>query len=146
IAEDLQRLLIIVTKIDLAVARARYGYWLGANPPHFLESEAIVLRQLRHPLLVWQQQNEEGREVVPVDVLISPQISVVVITGPNTGGKTATLKTFGLAALMAKAGMFIPAKEPVEMPWFDLVLADIGDEQSLQQNLSTFSGHIRRIG
>ena len=146
IAEDLQRLLIIVTKIDLAVARARYGYWLGANPPHFLENESIVLRQLRHPLLVWQQRNEEGREVVPVDVLISPQISVVVITGPNTGGKTATLKTFGLAALMAKAGMFIPAKEPVEMPWFDLVLADIGDEQSLQQNLSTFSGHIRRIG
>lgn len=146
IAEDLQRLLIIVTKIDLAVARARYGYWLGANPPHFLENESIVLRQLRHPLLVWQQQNEEGREVVPVDVLISPNISVVVITGPNTGGKTATLKTFGLAALMAKAGMFIPAKEPVEIPWFDLVLADIGDEQSLQQNLSTFSGHIRRIG
>jgi DNA mismatch repair protein MutS2 len=146
IAEDLQKLLIIVTKIDLAVAKARYGYWLGANPPHFLEGEAIVLRQLRHPLLVWQQKNEEGREVVPVDVLISPEISVVVITGPNTGGKTATLKTFGLAALMAKAGMFIPAKEPVEMPWFDLVLADIGDEQSLQQNLSTFSGHIRRIG
>ncbi len=146
IAEDLQKLLIIVTKIDLAVARARYAYWLGANPPHFMENEAIVLRQLRHPLLVWQQQNEEGREVVPVDVLVSPHISVVVITGPNTGGKTATLKTFGLAALMAKAGMFIPAKEPVEMPWFDLVLADIGDEQSLQQNLSTFSGHIRRIG
>jgi DNA mismatch repair protein MutS2 len=146
IAEDLQKLLIIVTKIDLAVARARYAYWLGANPPYFKENEAIVLRQLRHPLLVWQQQNEEGREVVPVDVLVSPHISVVVITGPNTGGKTATLKTFGLAALMAKAGMYIPAREPVEMPWFDLVLADIGDEQSLQQNLSTFSGHIRRIG
>ncbi|NMF59178.1 endonuclease MutS2 [Pseudanabaena yagii] len=146
IAEDLQKLLIIVTKIDLAVARARYAYWLGANPPHFTDHEAIVLRQLRHPLLVWQQRNEEGREVVPVDVLVSPQISVVVITGPNTGGKTATLKTFGLAALMAKAGMYIPAKEPVELPWFDLVLADIGDEQSLQQNLSTFSGHIRRIG
>lgn len=146
ISEDLQKLLIIVTKIDLAVARARYAYWLGANPPHFLENEAITLRQLRHPLLVWQQRNEESREVVPVDVLISPKISVVVITGPNTGGKTATLKTFGLAALMAKAGMFIPAKEPVELPWFDLVLADIGDEQSLQQNLSTFSGHIRRIG
>lgn len=146
IVEDLQKLLIIVTKIDLAVAKARYAYWLKANPPHFVENEAIVLRQLRHPLLVWQQQNEEGREVVPVDVLVSPQISVVVITGPNTGGKTATLKTFGLAALMAKAGMYIPAREPVELPWFDLVLADIGDEQSLQQNLSTFSGHIRRIG
>lgn len=146
IAEDLQRLLIIVTKIDLAVARARYAYWLRANPPYFVENEAINLRQLRHPLLVWQQQNEEGLEVVPVDVLISPQISVVVITGPNTGGKTATLKTFGLVALMAKTGMYIPAREPVELPWFDLVLADIGDEQSLQQNLSTFSGHIRRIG
>ncbi len=146
IAEDLQKLLIIVTKIDLAVARARYAYWLGANPPYFADHEAIVLRQLRHPLLVWQQRNEEGREVVPVDVLVSPEISVVVITGPNTGGKTATLKTFGLAALMAKVGMYIPAKEPVELPWFDLVLADIGDEQSLQQNLSTFSGHIRRIG
>lgn len=149
IAEDLQRLLIIVTKIDLAIARARYAYWLKANPPHFVEqetNEAIVLRQLRHPLLVWQQQNEEGREVVPVDVLISPQVSVVVITGPNTGGKTATLKTFGLTALMAKVGMYIPAREPVELPWFDMVLADIGDEQSLQQNLSTFSGHIRRIG
>ncbi len=146
IAEDLQKLLIIVTKIDLAVARARYAYWLGANPPHFADQESIVLRQLRHPLLVWQQRNEEGREVVPVDVLVSPQIAVVVITGPNTGGKTATLKTFGLAALMAKVGMYIPAKEPVELPWFDLILADIGDEQSLQQNLSTFSGHIRRIG
>lgn len=149
IAEDLQRLLIIVTKIDLAVAKARYAYWLGANPPYFSqrqEHQAIVLRQLRHPLLVWQERNEEGRSVVPVDILVSPDIAVVVITGPNTGGKTATLKTFGLAALMAKVGMYIPAREPVEMPWFDLVLADIGDEQSLQQNLSTFSGHIRRIG
>ncbi|MDX2254702.1 MAG: endonuclease MutS2 [Pseudanabaenaceae cyanobacterium bins.39] len=149
IAPDLQNLIIIVTKIDLAVAKARYAYWLGANSPHFNTGDSpqpIVLRQLRHPLLVWQQRNEEGGEVVPVDILVSPQVSVVVITGPNTGGKTATLKTFGLVSLMAKAGMYIPAKEPVEMPWFDLVLADIGDEQSLQQNLSTFSGHIRRIG
>jgi DNA mismatch repair protein MutS2 len=146
IAEDLFRLLAILTEIDLAIARARYGYWLKANPPSFREKSAMTLRQLRHPLLVWQQQQEQGREVIPVDILISPEIKVVVITGPNTGGKTATLKTFGLAALMAKVGMFIPAREPVELPWFDLVLADIGDEQSLQQNLSTFSGHIRRIG
>ncbi|MFN6560553.1 MAG: endonuclease MutS2 [Nostoc sp. ChiSLP01] len=145
---DLERLLAIVTTLDLATARSRYSYWLGANPPRFIqpqENEMITLRNLRHPLLVWQQQHEQGQPVVPVDLLISPHIRVVTITGPNTGGKTVTLKTLGLATLMAKVGLFVPAREPVEIPWFDKVLADIGDEQSLQQSLSTFSGHIRRI-
>ncbi|MDZ7950272.1 endonuclease MutS2 [Nostoc sp. DedQUE09] len=145
---DLERLLAIATTLDLATARSRYSFWLGANPPRFIqreEREMITLRNLRHPLLVWQQQHEQGQPVVPVDLLISPQIRVVTITGPNTGGKTVTLKTLGLAALMAKVGLFVPAREPVEIPWFDKVLADIGDEQSLQQSLSTFSGHIRRI-
>ncbi|MEH2270591.1 MAG: endonuclease MutS2 [Nostoc sp.] len=145
---DLERLLAIATTLDLATARSRYSYWLGANPPRFIQredSEIITLRNLRHPLLVWQQQHEQGQPVVPVDLLINPLIRVVTITGPNTGGKTVTLKTLGLAALMAKVGLFVPAREPVEIPWFDQVLADIGDEQSLQQSLSTFSGHIRRI-
>ncbi|RCJ19873.1 endonuclease MutS2 [Nostoc sp. ATCC 43529] len=145
---DLERLLAIVTTLDLATARSRYSYWLGANPPRFIQpqdNEMITLRNLRHPLLVWQQQHEQGQPVVPVDLLISPHIRVVTITGPNTGGKTVSLKTLGLAALMAKVGLFVPAREPVEIPWFDKVLADIGDEQSLQQSLSTFSGHIRRI-
>ncbi|MGM3306678.1 endonuclease MutS2 [Anabaena sp. WFMT] len=145
---DLERLLAIVTTLDLATAKSRYSFWIGANPPRFInreDNEIITLRQLRHPLLVWQQQHEQGSPVVPVDLLISPNIRVVTITGPNTGGKTVTLKTLGLAALMAKVGLFVPAREPVEMPWFDKVLADIGDEQSLQQSLSTFSGHIRRI-
>ncbi|MBE8969823.1 endonuclease MutS2 [Nostocales cyanobacterium LEGE 12452] len=145
---DLERLLAIATTLDLATARSRYSLWLGANPPRFIQREdreMITLRNLRHPLLVWQQQHEQGQPVVPVDLLISPQIRVVTITGPNTGGKTVTLKTLGLAALMAKVGLFVPAREPVEIPWFDKVLADIGDEQSLQQSLSTFSGHIRRI-
>ncbi|MEH1920542.1 endonuclease MutS2 [Nostoc sp.] len=145
---DLERLLAIATTLDLATARSRYSYWLGANPPRFIhreDKEIITLRNLRHPLLVWQQQHEQGQPVIPVDLLISPQIRVVTITGPNTGGKTVSLKTLGLAALMAKVGLFVPAREPVEIPWFDKVLADIGDEQSLQQSLSTFSGHIRRI-
>ncbi|PPT09391.1 Recombination inhibitory protein MutS2 [Geitlerinema sp. FC II] len=143
---DLERLLAIVTTLDLAAARARYGLWLEANPPRFVDTEEnTTLRQLRHPLLVWQQKHEAGRDVVPIDVTMSPQIRVVTITGPNTGGKTVTLKTLGLAMLMAKVGMFVPAREPVELPWFSQVLADIGDEQSIEQNLSTFSGHVRRI-
>lgn len=149
VQEDLEQVLAVATMLDLATARARYGLWLEANPPKFIDTtkgETTTLRRLRHPLLVWQQRHEEGAEVVPIDVLVKPETKVVAITGPNTGGKTVTLKTMGLAALMAKAGMFVPAKEPVELPWFDVVLADIGDEQSLQQSLSTFSGHIRRIG
>lgn len=179
---DLDRLLIVVTTLDLAAAKSRYSFWLQANPPKFIElgepelapknpetedeeksekedeeksensqllirnlRSQITLRQLRHPLLVWQQQHEQGFPVVPIDLTIGPHIRVVAITGPNTGGKTVTLKTLGLAALMAKAGMFVAAREPVELPWFDNILADIGDEQSLQQSLSTFSGHIRRI-
>ncbi len=171
---DLDRLVVVITTLDLATAKARYGFWLQANPPTFIElgnteltpkdgeiaeedksengkvqipnlRSQITLRHLRHPLLVWQQQYEQGFTVVPIDLTIAPHIRVVAITGPNTGGKTVTLKTLGLAALMAKAGMFVAAREPVELPWFDNILADIGDEQSLQQSLSTFSGHIRRI-
>ncbi len=159
---DLERLLIIVTTLDLATAKARYSLWLEANPPKFITTKTeivksetepkipipqdpVTLRQLRHPLLIWQEKYEEGPGVVPIDLIIQPSIRVVAITGPNTGGKTVTLKTLGLATLMAKAGLFVPAREPVELPWFNHVLADIGDEQSLEQSLSTFSGHIRRI-
>jgi DNA mismatch repair protein MutS2 len=149
VVDDLEHLLVVATTIDLATARARYSLWLEANPPRLIDrndNEYITLRQLRHPLLIWQHRHEEGPEVVPVDLSIRPDIRVVTITGPNTGGKTVTLKTLAIVALMAKVGLFIPAREPVEIPWFDLILADIGDEQSLQQSLSTFSGHIRRIG
>lgn len=138
----------MATTLDLATARARYSLWLDAYPPEFVDfadGESITLRQVRHPLLVWQERHEEGSQVIPIDVRISPETRVVAITGPNTGGKTVTLKTIGMVALMAKVGLFIPAKSPARIPWFNNVLADIGDEQSLQQSLSTFSGHIRRI-
>lgn len=150
VQSDLEQLLAAATALDLATAKARYSRWLEAKPPRFINFAAdagknIFLRQLRHPLLVWQYRHEQGAEVVPIDVQIKPQIRVVAITGPNTGGKTVTLKSIGLAVLMAKAGLFVPAQDPVEIPWFKQVLADIGDEQSLEQSLSTFSGHIRRI-
>ena len=148
---ELLGLLDIVTQLDVAMARARYSLWLEGQPPTFTSptaqpaTRAVNLRQFRHPLLLWQHRHEEGPDVMPIDITIADTVRVVAITGPNTGGKTVTLKSMGLAALMAKAGLFLPAKGPVELPWFDQVLADIGDEQSLQQSLSTFSGHIRRI-
>ncbi|MEM9150609.1 MAG: endonuclease MutS2 [Cyanobacteria bacterium P01_F01_bin.3] len=143
---ELEHLILVMVKLDLATARARYGLWMEGNAPRFVKNEQITLRQLKHPLLLWQQKKEQSNKVVPTDLVMRPDLRVVAITGPNTGGKTVTLKTLGLTALMAKVGMFIPAKEPVELPWFDAVLADIGDEQSIEQSLSTFSGHVKRIG
>ncbi|VAH05208.1 unnamed protein product [Triticum turgidum subsp. durum] len=88
----------------------------------------------------------ERNHPIPVDFMIAEETTVLVITGPNTGGKTISLKTVGLASLMAKIGLYILASEPVKIPWFDAVYADIGDEQSLTQSLSTFSGHLKQIG
>jgi len=146
-AQALGHLQAVVTHLDAGVARARYGAWLGAVRPELLEEgdAPFELRELRHPLLLWQQRREDGQSVVPVSVAVGPQLRVVAITGPNTGGKTVTLKSVGLAALMARAGLFLPCAGTPRLPWCAQVLADIGDEQSLQQNLSTFSGHIRRI-
>ncbi|MEL6161714.1 MAG: endonuclease MutS2 [Cyanobacteria bacterium J06627_32] len=143
---ELEHLILTMVKLDLATARARYGLWMEGNAPRFVENEQITLRQLKHPLLLWQQKKEQKGRVVPTDLVMRPDLRVVAITGPNTGGKTVTLKTLGLTALMAKVGMFVPAREPVELPWFNSVLADIGDEQSIEQSLSTFSGHVKRIG
>ena len=146
VVPELEHLILTMVRLDLASARARYGLWMEGNAPRFVKNEQITLRQLKHPLLLWQQKKEQSGKVVPTDLVMRPDLRVVAITGPNTGGKTVTLKTLGLTALMAKVGMFIPAKEPVELPWFDSVLADIGDEQSIEQSLSTFSGHVKRIG
>ncbi|KAF8379854.1 hypothetical protein HHK36_029303 [Tetracentron sinense] len=82
---------------------------------------------------------------VPVDFFVAPEVGVLVITGPNTGGKTICLKTVGLAAMMAKSGLYVLSSEPVRIPWFDSIFADIGDEQSMSQSLSTFSGHLKQI-
>ena len=146
-AEALAALQQVLVRLDAGVARARYGQWLGAVRPELADdpSAPFELRELRHPLLLWQQRRQGGHAVVPVSLLVAAELRVVAITGPNTGGKTVTLKSVGLAALMARAGLFLPCSGTPRLPWCAQVLADIGDEQSLQQNLSTFSGHIRRI-
>jgi DNA mismatch repair protein MutS2 len=146
-AGALAHLQAVLVRLDAGVARARYGAWLGAVRPE-LEADPAApfeFRELRHPLLLWQERRDAGRPVVPVSLRVGPELRVVAITGPNTGGKTVTLKSLGLAALMARAGLFLPCSGTPRLPWCGQVLADIGDEQSLQQNLSTFSGHIRRI-
>lgn len=142
--EHLQQVLL---QLDAALARARYGAWLGAVRPELVADPLAPLRLegLRHPLLLWQERRDGTHPVVPVSVRVHEGLRVVAITGPNTGGKTVTLKSVGLAALMARAGLFLPCSGTPQLPWCAQVLADIGDEQSLQQNLSTFSGHVRRI-
>jgi DNA mismatch repair protein MutS2 len=146
-AAALAHLQAVLVRLDAGVARARYGAWLGAVRPELDADPAapFEFRELRHPLLLWQERRDAGRPVVPVSLRVGEELRVVAITGPNTGGKTVTLKSLGLAALMARAGLFLPCSGTPRLPWCGQVLADIGDEQSLQQNLSTFSGHIRRI-
>ncbi len=137
----------ILMRLDFSLARARYGKWLGGVAPNIYKGieTQFIIEEFRHPLLVWQENYEGGKKVVPVSLDVSTHLKVVAITGPNTGGKTVTLKSIGLAALMAKFGLLLPCSGQPSLPWFNQILADIGDEQSLQQSLSTFSGHIVRI-
>jgi len=136
--------------IDLAFAKAKYSAETDASEPVITTMDGgrmtegnrsvpvIRLSHACHPLL-------DPETVVPIDVLLSPETRSVVITGPNTGGKTVTLKTVGLLVLMAQSGMHIPAQSGSELPLFEAIYADIGDEQSIEQSLSTFSGHIKNI-
>lgn len=140
-----------IANLDLAFARAKYADDTRSTEPilhpipHQPPSSAnphpgtvIRLYQARHPLL-------DPQRVVPIDVELDPQTYALVITGPNTGGKTVTLKTVGLLALMAQSGLHIPAQSGSELSVFETIYADIGDEQSIEQSLSTFSGHITNI-
>ena len=127
----------LLAEIDLQFAKARYSQSLNANPPSLNDQGIVRLIDARHPLL-------KGK-VVPLNFRLGEQFQMVVITGPNTGGKTVALKTVGLLALMAQAGLHIPADDRSTLPIFRDVLADIGDEQSIEQSLSTFSSHMTRI-
>jgi DNA mismatch repair protein MutS2 len=147
-ADRLNMMVTVLAVLDLAFMRARYAEDLDASEPVLRAFPAapkskhpgstIRLRKARHPLL-------DPKTVVPITVDLDQETYALVITGPNTGGKTVTLKTIGLLVLMAQSGLQIPAQSGSELTVFEDVFADIGDEQSIEQSLSTFSGHVTNI-
>ncbi|GKQ42096.1 endonuclease MutS2 [Companilactobacillus sp. RD055328] len=137
-SDDLRQNHWILSKLDLINAKAKYAAEIKATEPNINADRIIELRQARHPLL-------NIKDVVANDIKLGEDYSTIVITGPNTGGKTITLKTLGLLQMMGQAGLFIPANENSQIAVFDEIFADIGDEQSIEQNLSTFSSHITNI-
>ncbi|KMT16438.1 hypothetical protein BVRB_3g050620 isoform B [Beta vulgaris subsp. vulgaris] len=134
--DDIEKMLKSVIALDVEIRRRKvYGNNFGQQ-----EVTQVDIKILQEKVT----QLEEAHPV-PADIMIAKNTRVLLITGPNTGGKTICLKAVGLAAMMAKAGLYVVCAEPARIPWFDSVFADIGDEQSLSQSLSTFSGHLRQI-
>ena len=128
----------ILAELDLVFAKAKLAYDMKASVPILNGNGIVDLKKARHPLL-------DPKKVVPVDITLGENYKVLIITGPNTGGKTVALKTTGLICLMAACGMMIPCADNSKVAVFSRVLADIGDEQSIEQSLSTFSSHIKNI-
>ena len=128
----------ILVHLDVVFARAQLSYQLNASRPEVRRRGGVALRRARHPLL-------DQAKAVPITVELGEQFDTLVITGPNTGGKTVTLKTIGLLCLMAQCGLHIPADSGSAVRVFHRVLADVGDEQSIEQSLSTFSAHMSNI-
>lgn len=148
-AEAIQTTLDTLAVIDLIVAKVRFSRDFDARCPALNDDGRIVLRGARHPLLLdlARQRRDDGRpadEIVPIDVRVGEDFDMLIITGPNTGGKTVTLKTVGLLCVMVQAGVPIPAGPGCDVGLFPHVMIDVGDEQSMQQSLSTFSAHLTR--
>lgn len=138
IADDIIADYNVLTQLDLVFAKAKLSYKLYGTEPILNENGETDLRRVRHPLL-------EYKKAVAIDIRLGRDFDTLVITGPNTGGKTVTLKTLGLCCLMARCGLHIPAGDNSTLPVYKSVLADIGDEQSIEQSLSTFSAHMTNI-
>ena len=137
-AEDINLDYTMLVQLDVIFAKAKLAYRMGAWAPIMNEEGRVDLRKARHPLI-------DPKKVVPISVRLGSDFDTMIITGPNTGGKTVTLKTVGLLTLMAECGLHIPAEDGSVLSTFDAILADIGDEQSIAQSLSTFSSHMRTI-
>lgn len=134
-AEEIENNFKLLTKLDFIFARASLAIDMNASRPLFNTEHYINIRKGRHPLL-------DKKKVVPIDINLGKDFDLLIVTGPNTGGKTVSLKTVGLFTLMGQAGLHIPALDRSELSVFTEVYADIGDEQSIEQNLSTFSAHM----
>lgn len=128
----------LIVELDVIFAKSKLADRMRATLPHFIEQGETVLKKARHPLIAKEQ-------AVPIDIKIGGDFDTLVITGPNTGGKTVALKTLGLLTLMTQSGMMIPANDGSSICFKEKVLADIGDEQSIEQSLSTFSSHMTNI-
>lgn len=129
---------LMLVQLDVIFAKAKLAYQMRAGAPIMNDRGRVELRKARHPLI-------DPKSVVPISVRLGTDFDTMIITGPNTGGKTVTLKTIGLLTLMAECGLHIPAGDGSVLSTFDAILADIGDEQSIAQSLSTFSSHMRTI-
>ncbi|MEO0480767.1 MAG: hypothetical protein AAF196_14920 [Planctomycetota bacterium] len=139
--EEIERACVVMSELDLTVARARLITEDGYLPAVVSVGGPLRLRRARHPLL----ERSGIEDPVPLDLTLGDPFSMLVVTGPNTGGKTVAMKTVGLLAVMALCAVPVPAEEGTEFPLLDGVFADIGDEQGIRQNLSTFSSHVTRI-
>ncbi len=137
-AESIKRSYECCLELNLIFAKAQYAYSIKACPPVLNDKGIVNLRQARHPLI-------DPKKVVPVDIMLGKDFDTLVITGPNTGGKTVSIKTVGLLSMMAMCGLMIPAGDRSEVSVFSEILSDIGDEQSIEQSLSTFSAHMTNI-
>ncbi len=146
--DELELLFSVICRFDLVAGCCRYASQFNCGMPRISSDHIFALAGARHPLLLERFLNQgaghPAASVVPLNITLGSDFNLLVITGPNTGGKTVALKTMGLVALMALCGLPVPA-DTATVPFFDGVYADIGDEQSIEQNLSTFSSHIERI-